>query len=95
MLNRDEILREVTLRICSGLENAFEYRREHFPLDRSVTQRLTPAWHYSEMGMYCRIDESLLFGNLELTTEDRLLRVCVLLSLPVTNWHFLSTWRWA
>ena len=39
MLSRDEILREVTLRICSGLEiketlrNAFEYLREHFPLD--------------------------------------------------------------
>src|SRR5512145_2039276 len=39
MLNRDEILRELTLRICSSLEiketlrNAFEYLREHFPLD--------------------------------------------------------------
>ena len=37
MLNRDEILREMTLRICCGLEiketlrNAFEYLREHFP----------------------------------------------------------------
>jgi hydrogenase-4 transcriptional activator len=40
MLNRDEFLREVTLRICSGLEiketlrNAFEHLREHFPQDR-------------------------------------------------------------
>ena len=25
--------------------------------------------------------------------EIRLRRVCVLLSLPVTNCHFLSTWR--
>jgi len=40
MRNRDEILREVPLRICSGMKiretlpNAFEYPREHFPLDR-------------------------------------------------------------
>ena len=39
MLSRDEFLREITLRICSSLEikeslrNAFEYLREHFPLD--------------------------------------------------------------
>jgi transcriptional regulator with GAF, ATPase, and Fis domain len=39
MLDRDEFLREMTLRICSSLEiketlrNAFEYLREHFPLD--------------------------------------------------------------
>ena len=39
MLNRDEFLREVTLRIFSSLEiketlrNAFEYLRGHFPLD--------------------------------------------------------------
>ena len=42
MLNRDEFLREITLRICSSLEiketlrNAFEYLREHFPLDSLV-----------------------------------------------------------
>ena len=39
MLNRDEFIREITLRICSSLEikeslrSAFEYLREHFPLD--------------------------------------------------------------
>ena len=39
MLNRDEFLREITLRICSSLEireslrNAFEYLSELFPLD--------------------------------------------------------------
>ena len=39
MLNRDEILREMILRICSSLgiketlRNAFEYLREHFPFD--------------------------------------------------------------
>ena len=39
MINRDEFLREMTLRICSSLSiketlrNAFEYLREHFPLD--------------------------------------------------------------
>jgi hypothetical protein len=38
MLNRDEFLREMTLRICSDLEiketrrNALEYLRERFPL---------------------------------------------------------------
>ena len=39
MLNRDQFLREITLRIFSSLEiketlrNVFEYMREHFPLD--------------------------------------------------------------
>ena len=39
MLNRDEFTREVTLRICSSLEiktslnSAFDYLKEHFPLD--------------------------------------------------------------
>jgi len=39
MANHDEFLREITLRICSSLEiresmcNAFEYLREHFPID--------------------------------------------------------------
>ena len=39
MLNRDEFIREVTLRICSSLEiktsvhSAFEYLKEHVPLD--------------------------------------------------------------
>jgi transcriptional regulator with GAF, ATPase, and Fis domain len=39
MVNRDEFIREVTLRVCSSLdikaslENVFEYLKEHFPLD--------------------------------------------------------------
>ena len=38
-VNRDEFFREVTLRICSSLDikiavnRAFDYLREHFPLD--------------------------------------------------------------
>jgi hydrogenase-4 transcriptional activator len=58
MLRRDGILREVIFRICSGLEiketlrNAFEYLREHFPLDGLILfildQRMGAVRHIAQ-----------------------------------------------
>ncbi len=61
-INRDEFFREVTLRICSSLDigvavkRAFDYLREHFPLDEIYLDKYPPL-----SGSYPKLSVSKCF----------------------------------
>src|SRR6185369_3107727 len=59
MVSRDEFIREITLRICGSLEikeslhSAFEYLKEHFPLNSLVLVIID-----EQLGAFWRIDHA-------------------------------------